>query len=381
MADENLTNEETSSTDDLTEEQLMSLPDDEFMDYMNAKTDGTAIRSKHSEFVGDEIKDPNSQADEGDEDAPESSDDNSGMQQEEQAGASKEETPKEQEQLSGEPVEPTIDYKAAYESIMRPFKANGREIIPQGINDVISLMQMGANYTKKMQQFAPVRKVAETVTRNGINDKELNFLIDIHNGNKDAIKSLLKRHNIDPTEMMSDLEDDKDKKEYVPSNYAPSDSDMEISEIMADIDPDNMEKIKDIIANKWDAKSREELIKNPNILRGLNEELQLGRFDTIQAIVDNERVFGRHKDMSDLDLYVAVVTEYDKAQRQQVQQQYQQIPQQRSQATTPIPDKTKAAPTTKSRAQSRGRIRDSEIFKMSDEDFAKLKPGDILFNE
>lgn len=384
MADENLTNEEQqdSSPDDLTEEQLISLPDDEFMDYMNAKTNGTAIRAKHPEFVGDEIKDPDSKIDEGNEDSPESSDDDSGVQQEEQAGESKEETLKEPEQPSEEqPAEPTIDYKAAYESIMRPFKANGREITPNGIGDVISLMQMGANYTKKMQQFAPVRKIAETVTRNGIDNDELNLLIDAHNGNKDAIKSLLKRHNIEPTDIMSDGDDSNTL--YTPANHTPSDADMAFSEVVADIAPESMEKIKDIITNKWDAKSKEQLLNDPNILRGLNEEVEMGRFDKIQAVIENERVFGRHKDMSDLDLYIAVVTEYDKAQRQYAQQQYQQQvqQQQRSQATTPIPDKTKAAPTTKSRAQSRGRIRDSEIFKMSDEDFAKLKPGDILFNE
>ena len=39
----------------------------------------------------------------------------------------------------------TIDYKAVYDSIFKPFKANGKTIAPRNAEDVISLMQMGEN--------------------------------------------------------------------------------------------------------------------------------------------------------------------------------------------------------------------------------------------
>ena len=45
------------------------------------------------------------------------------------------------------PVVPAVvvDYKAEYERLLKPFKANGRDVSVASVDDALSLMQMGAN--------------------------------------------------------------------------------------------------------------------------------------------------------------------------------------------------------------------------------------------
>ena len=51
------------------------------------------------------------------------------------------------------PVEQT-DYQAFYEKLTKPFKANGREIQVQNADDMIALMQQGANYSKRWHSLS-----------------------------------------------------------------------------------------------------------------------------------------------------------------------------------------------------------------------------------
>lgn len=44
-----------------------------------------------------------------------------------------------------------VDYKAGYEQIMALTKANGKTMQVKSVEEAIQLMQMGANYTRKMQ--------------------------------------------------------------------------------------------------------------------------------------------------------------------------------------------------------------------------------------
>lgn len=269
-----------------------------------------------------------------------------------------------------------IDYKAAYESIFKPFKANGKEIQPRTVNDVVSLMQMGANYTKKMQQLAPMKRAVESLNKAHISEEDLNFLIDIHNGNQGAIKKLLKQHEVDPMDL------DLDETNYVPNNNLVSDSDMEFNDVLQDIGEDNLPKIQEIVTKKWDAASKKVLLNNPEILRKLGEEVQLGRFDTIQDILEEQRMYGRYKGVSDLDAYTDIVTKYVDFINQNMQEQSkQQVTKTRKvqprQITKSIPDKSKAAPSRSKPKTKSAKFTASDILNMSDEDFNKLNLNDL----
>ena len=68
----------------------------------------------------------------------------------------------EQKEESNETVEaeqaPAVDYKKFYEAMMSPIKANGKTFQPRTPDEDIRMMQMGANYTQKMQGIAPYLK-------------------------------------------------------------------------------------------------------------------------------------------------------------------------------------------------------------------------------
>lgn len=262
---------------------------------------------------------------------------------------------------------PTIDYKAAYETIFKPFKANGKEITPRNVDDVINLMQMGANYTKKMQVIAPMKKVIESLNKAEIDEENLNFLIDVYKGDKEAIKKLLKKHSVDPIEL------DLDETNYVPKNNIVSDEDVEFSNVIDDI-RDSLPKIQDIINSKWDKNSKDKLLSDPRLLRALHEEIQYGRFDKIQAQVEMEKMFGRYRGVSDLDAYIDIVTKVVQKESQQPEPKVEPKPEPK--VTRSIPDKTKAAPT-KTKSTTKSNLTAKDILSMSEEDFNKLNIDDL----
>ena len=52
-----------------------------------------------------------------------------------------------------------FDYESAYKKVSEPFKANGVDIQVKEPDDIVRLMQMGANYQKKMSQLKPHLKM------------------------------------------------------------------------------------------------------------------------------------------------------------------------------------------------------------------------------
>ena len=64
-------------------------------------------------------------------------------------------------------VTQSTDYKAFHDKMMAPFVANGKTIQLQSVDEAIQLMQMGANYTRKMQSIAPHRKVLMMLEKMG----------------------------------------------------------------------------------------------------------------------------------------------------------------------------------------------------------------------
>ena len=287
------------------------------------------------------------------------------------AKTDKEPTKPEDEDVKETPSK-DIDYEAVYKDIFKPFKANGKDITPRTVEDVVQLMQMGANYTKKMQLMAPLKKAAESLSRADIKEDDLNFLIDVHKGDKEAIKKLLTKHNVDPMEL------DLDTTNYVPKNNIVSDEDVEYSNILDDI-RDSLPKIQEIMTNTWDTKSKEALLKDPNLMRALHEEIAMGRFDNVQAQLEIEKTFGRYKGKSDVEAYIDLVTKLAAKEQSKHQPNGKNKPTPKANAPTkPIPDKTKAAPIRTKATNQGSTLTAKDIFSMSEEQFAKLSIRDLV---
>lgn len=339
---------EDSDEDEITQEQLDSLDDDEFAAFLNTgKLPNKPTPEKAKVISKPEVKDVEIK------------------EEQKEVKKSKENKPVEQVD--------SIDYKAAYETIFKPFKANGKEITPRNLDDVIKLMQMGANYTKKMQTLAPVKRAYESLNKADIKEEDLNFLIDIHKGDVEAIKQLLQRHNIDPIDL--DLESNSYKANK--KNIA-SDEDVEFSDVLRDIDS-SLPKIQEILNNKWDEASKQKLVKDPKLLRALHEEIELGRFDEVQARVELEKTFGKYQGYSDLEAYIDVVTKMVNEQAKHVTQpnttKHENKPK-----TTPakVPDKTKAAPVRGKPKNQGAKMTVQDLLSMSDDEFNKLSINDLV---
>ena len=340
--------------DSVSKEQLDALNDDEFTEYLNTGKLPNHIKTNSNKNIKENIKDTTV-----------NTEPTTNSVKQEQVEEQKQEDTKE------ETATDTIDYKAVYDSIFKPFKANGKTIAPRNAEDVISLMQMGANYTKKMQLMAPMKRAVESLNKAGINEEELNFLIDIHNGDKEAIKNLLKKNEIDPIDL--DIEDTK----YIPKNNIASDADVEFSETLMDIES-SLPKIQEILNKTWDSKSKQLVLKDPQLMRALHQEIEMGRFDEVQQRLEIEKTFGRYKGVSDIEAYIDLVTKMVNEKARTPVTETKHIEKQPETTTKSIPDKTKAAPVRSKPKNQGSTLTAKDLFSMSEEEFNKLSINDLI---
>lgn len=181
------------------------------------------------------------------------------------------------------------DYEAFYKQIMTPFKANGRKIELRTPEEAIRLMQMGANYTRSMQQIAPHRKVLAMLENNGLLDEgKLSFLIDLEKKNPDAIKQLVKDSGIDPLDINTE-----DKTTYTPGNHSVSDAELKFTTTLEEIasTPEGQETVQ-IINTTWDQQSKEALWSSPEIMSVIKEQRDSGIYDRIVSEIDRQKTLG-----------------------------------------------------------------------------------------
>lgn len=259
---------------------------------------------------------------------------------------------------------PEIDYKAVYEKIFKPFKANGKEIQIRNVDDAINLMQQGANYTKKMQALAPIRRQALVLQNEQIDPDTLNYLIDLKNGDKDAIKKLLKDNKVD----LTDFDLDEEIK-YTPTKRTISDSQLSYQDVLIESQA-NLGRIDQILSN-FDSASRQYVLNNPRILSSLNYEIETGRMDKILEKLESERVFGRYNGIPDIDacIYIAQGMENEEATKQAST---------KNKVRPTAGDKRKAAPTKSKPTSTKSSMTPQVLFDMSDEEFEKLSLNDLV---
>lgn len=218
-------------------------------------------------------------------------------------------TPKQQDDTptDNESVEETktedTDYKAFYEQVTAQFKANGSNLQFKDPSEIISLMQMGANYNKKMAEFKEPRRYLKMLQDNGLlSEDKLAFLIDVHKKDPNAIAKLVKESGLE----LYDLDSEEKANLYKPSTSAPTSSAVELEDVLTELqDMPTYARLVDMVGNKFDAVSRERVASTPTALRDLNNHMANGTFDRIMDIVQRERTLGRLQ-VPDIEAYVAV---------------------------------------------------------------------------
>lgn len=197
---------------------------------------------------------------------------------------------KSEEDKQSEGLPADFDYKAGYERLMAPFKANGKMITPQSPEEAISLMQMGANYTRKMQALQPYRKVLLMLENNGLMDEDkLSYLIDLDKKNPEAIRKLLKDSGTDPLDINMDEEIN-----YQKGNHRVSDTEAAFATELDDLKstPEGQATLG-VISQTWDEASKNALFENRGLLQTIQSQRENGIYDIISNEINRLQMLGQ----------------------------------------------------------------------------------------
>lgn len=179
--------------------------------------------------------------------------------------------------------------RAFYAQVMKPFKANNKELTIRTPEEAIRLMQMGAGYGKKLNDLQPHLKALRTLEKHGLLDeKRLSFLIDVNQKNPEAIKQLLRDAKIDPLDL--NMEEGAG---YKAPDYSVSDAETAFSEVLADVRAakGGVETIRHV-NESWDEPSKARLWQTPEILRVIQTQRETGIYDQIVAEMERQKLFG-----------------------------------------------------------------------------------------
>ena len=274
-----------------------------------------------------------------------------------------------------EPVDesPTVDIEAEYRKLIgSPIKANGTELVIDSVDDAIKLIQMGANYYKKVEQLKPAQKVITMLEKAGMLDEQkLSFAIDLLNKDKGAIAKLVE--GMDTYELQ-----DEQHKDYVPTNRSVSDEQLTLDNVIQEVSSTPTgHRTLEVLGTKWDMASRETVVSNPEVIRVLNQHMADGTFDTVSNEVEKQRMLGNiPAGLNNIQAYKFVGDQLY-AGKGKVAPQGQQPNQQPANAGKPIHKPSKETVVQQRRAASNSARTPSQslsnnmdnVFALSDEEF------------
>lgn len=342
-------------------QEAANIPDEQLNDYLQSLDSQTdeGVETEVDEDLGDQ-EEP-AELPETDEDSEEDSED---VEQEDQEGDTEEEESDEEQE--------TTEVPEGLERVLAPFKANGKMIQVESPDDVISLMQMGANYSEKMQALKPHLKTIRMLEQQkAMDENTLHTLLDARNGNVDAIRKLIADAKIDPTELL-DIDPDNPV-EYSPNDYAISDTQFEFQNVVDDLRPSEHYAPTMDAVSSWDERSRVKMYEDPNILRGLHAVVANGHFEKIQTHLSTLRTMGRvPAGMTDVDAFgMAAQMLEERGELGTAPAEPQQERNQPKQNETDTRRKRAAAPAKGRRTAPKAKGLNLDIASMTDEEFTK----------
>ena len=259
-----------------------------------------------------------------------------------------------------------FNYESSYKALMEPIKSSGRMVDIKSIDDARKFIGMGISFSQNMKGVKPLRAVGKTledagIIQNGVVDEaKLMRLIDINNGNKDAIAQNIAEHELDP------LDIDIDNIQYNQEAKMATEGSVEFE----DIEKELLERggVDNVISSidRMDAKSKQFFNESPSNLLKLDDDIKSGIYDEIMDTVQYERSLGRLGQLSDMEAYVQLATNRSNANAQQAPEPVQA----KSRVNS---SKRKAAGISK-RAPAKTQKQNTDYVNMSDEEFEKLMP-------
>lgn len=180
------------------------------------------------------------------------------------------------------------------------FKANGREFKftqDEMLEQFPKIFGQAMDYTKKTQAMKPWRKTIDAIEQAKLGHEDINLMIDVMKGNKEAIAEVMKRTGVDS------LEIDTENSKYTPNDYGRDDKALAIKDIVEAISVDKEYEITHrVLSKEWDEKSFREMTEDPDLIRLLHVDVKTGMFDKVQPIADKIKVLDRGS-KTDLEYY------------------------------------------------------------------------------
>ena len=266
-----------------------------------------------------------------------------------------------------------FDYESAFKKVTAPFKANGVDMQVKDPDDVVRLMQMGANYQKKMSQLKPNLKLIKMLENNELLDEaKLNNLIDLSKKDPQAITKLIKESTVDPLEI-----DKEAPVDYQPNNYSISDKEYNLDKVLDDIKgSETFDKTINVLTKEWDMESRSTISDYPEIIAVINDHMANGVFDQVNARLQQEKTLGKLTGTPDVEAYRIIAEDMHKngsfnhSQSQSTETSKVSSKSETNQADVDRDKKRKAAAPVK-QVTSKKAPPENEFLGLSDDEFMK----------
>lgn len=277
----------------------------------------------------------------------------------------------------------TADAVDFYAKVTASFKADGKEMKIRSPEDAIRLMQMGVNYSRRMEEMKPLRAQDQMLKANGLNSPDkINFMIDLLKGKPEAIKQLLIDHKIDPVDI-----DTTDVTPYKATNYEGDPKDIAFDDaIQTTIAAEGGRALIQDINKEWDDQSKEALRDQPAIFQNVLAQKQSGVYLKIKTELEYQRTMGFLTDVPFLQAYHQVGEAMQNAGVFKTEDKAQPTPAAKVAIGTgtrkaalkptiekPNPNISSATPPRSAPSKDGGQ-KEQDYSSMSDEDFMKMAP-------
>lgn len=202
-----------------------------------------------------------------------------------------EEEPQEEPQEQSQEEE-EIDYKAFYDEVTAPIRADGRDFTIKSSEDLRNLVSKGLDYTQKTQQIAPYRKtLAFLRDNNALDDTKLSYMVDLINKDEKAVKQLIREMTAEPKEEgkqklefydLDPEQEEESQRYHFQNKNTITDEQLNFRETFDEVNAsEGGNAFLNKINQKFDSSSLDYLYQNPHAIKLLYQADRAGQFDQI----------------------------------------------------------------------------------------------------
>lgn len=202
-----------------------------------------------------------------------------------------------------------------YEDLFKNgIKAAGVDRTVRDPEHLKTLVRIGLGANENNRKIKPYLKQLKSLEQAGVSleDDNLNFLVDVMNGNKDAIKELVKNKlNMTEDELQSWYDDEDGGKKYIPNDHVISDSRFQLQEILDEIKTTPTYDRTVNFLGSIDDDGKVLISENPELVKLLSDDMQSGAFDKAIDEAQFRMDRGLLPKQSILQSYIAVMQDVD----------------------------------------------------------------------